>query len=76
MSSLNIVGPNIQKARLEKIPPLTQAELATKLQVLGWDIDRFGISKIELGTRQVTDKEILLLAQALEVSVEYLFNQE
>lgn len=76
MPSLNVVGRRVKKARGEKQSPLTQDELASKLQVLGWDIDRFGVSKIELGRRQVTDKEVLLLAEALGVSLEYLFTEE
>lgn len=69
MNPLNVVGPKVKQARLAAQPRMTQDELATKLQVLGWDIDRFGISKIERGQWQVTDKEILLLVQALNVSV-------
>ena len=72
MDSLNVVGPKVKEARLANHPPITQDELATRLQVLGWDIDRFGISKIERGQRQVTDKEILLLVQALNISVSEL----
>jgi hypothetical protein len=72
----NIVGPQIKRARHVKRPHLTQARLAVKLQTLGWDIDRFGISKIERGVRQVLDREALLLAKALEVSVAQLFGEE
>lgn len=68
MPSLNVVGPQIKKARQEKSPPLTQQELAVRLQLLDWRIDRFGVSKIERGERQVTDKEVVLLAEALSVS--------
>jgi len=75
MTSLNVIGPKIKEIRLEKKPPITQEQLATKLQVLGWDIDRFGISKIERGVRQVTDKEVLLLAEALNASVSQLMGK-
>ena len=75
MSSLNIVGPRVKQARLSKKPRMTQAELAIKLQILDWDIDRFGISKIERGDRQVIDKELLLLAKALDVSVSWLLER-
>ncbi len=68
MHSMNIVGPYLKKARLSKNPKISQEELATELQTLGWDIDRCGISKIERGERQVTDKELLLLAKALSIS--------
>ena len=72
MDSLNVVGPKVKQARLANQPPITQNELAIRLQVLGWDIDRFGVSKIERGQRQVTDKEILLLAEALNISISEL----
>lgn len=64
---------NSQKIRLASKPIVTQEKLAATLQILGWDIERFGVSKIERGVRQVTDKEVLLLAEALGVSVGRLF---
>lgn len=76
MPSLNIVGPKVRQARLSNKPGMTQEELAIKLQVMGWDIDRFGVSKIERGERQVTDKELLLLAKALGFSVAWLVGEE
>jgi transcriptional regulator with XRE-family HTH domain len=76
MTFLNIVGPKVKQARLTQQPLLTQNELAIRLQILGWDIDRFGISKLERGERQVTDKELLLLAKALNVSILVLLNEE
>jgi len=41
MPSLNVVGPKVKQARLAHQPRVTQEQLAVKLQVLGWDIDRF-----------------------------------
>lgn len=65
MPAMNVVGPRVKKARLSHNPKISQEGLAIKLQTLGWDIDRFGVSKIERGERQVTDKELLLLSKAL-----------
>lgn len=76
MPLMNVVGPKVKKARISKSPGISQAELAIKLQTLGWDIDRFGVSKIERGERQVTDKEVLLLAKALSVSVRELLGEK
>jgi len=53
-------------------PPLTQEELAAKLQVLGMDITNAIISKIEIGDRHVIDEELRRIAQALNVSMEWL----
>ncbi len=72
---MNIIGPKVKEARRTHIPPLTQEDLAFKLQILGWDIDRFGVSKIERKQRQITDKEVLMLAKALGVSMTQLFGE-
>lgn len=73
---LNICGPNVKRARLSRSPIMTQERLAVTLQILGWDIDRFGVSKIERGERQVTDKELVMLARALNIDVRILLRQE
>ena len=67
MSTRNIGGPQVKKARMTKTPPMTQEQLSIQLQIIGWDIDRFGISKIERCERQVTDKVVILLSEALSV---------
>ncbi len=72
----NIVGLKIKEARKSHNPPFTQEKLAIELQILGWNIDRFGVSKIERTERQVLDKEVVLLADALGVSVAYLLGTE
>lgn len=68
MGDSNIVGQMVRRARLARTPRLSQQLLAVRLQMLGWDIDRFGVSKIERGVRRVTDKEVVLLAEALGIS--------
>lgn len=69
----NIVGKNIQKIREKQ--GLTQEQLAIQLEVEGWKVDRFLISKIERGERQVLDTEVLLIAKTLKVSVSALFGE-
>lgn len=71
---MNIVGKNIKIIRERH--GITQEQLAVQLEVLGWKIDRFLISKIERGERQVKDREILLLADALHAKVNELFGRE
>ena len=73
MPHQNIVGSQVKIIRLSKQPPMTQDELAINLEILGWQIDRFGISKIERGERRVIDKELHLLAKALGIGIESLF---
>ncbi len=72
----NIVGERVKQARLHHHPRLTQEALAARLQLEGWDIGRSGVAKIELGLREVRDTEVGKLAQALEVSVGWLFGEE
>jgi len=50
-----------------------QEQLAARCGVLGWDISRGTLAKIEAQVRKVTDTELLLLAKALKVPVGELF---
>lgn len=72
----NIVGKRVRQARAGFDPKMTQAMLASKLQLADWDIDRAGVSKIEMGIRQVTDIELMKLAQVLEVTPLWLLAAE
>jgi len=68
----NIVGSRVRQARKIAKPPITQKDLAARLEVLGLEIDQAKISKIEQGIRPVFDYEIVKLAEALKVSVAWL----
>jgi transcriptional regulator with XRE-family HTH domain len=70
----NVIGPNIKKVREKK--NLTQSQLAAKLEVLGFQIDWSGISKIERQRRGLNDVEIILIAEALQVKVDDLLPLE
>lgn len=67
----NIIGPQVRKLRHEQ--GISQEQLAAKLQVLGLEISRAGLSKIEAQLRCVTDKEFALIARALRVDITALF---
>lgn len=67
----NIVGAQVRKTRYQR--GLTQDELAARCQRLEFDISRGTLSKIEAGLRCVTDRELVVLAEALNVSVHKLF---
>jgi transcriptional regulator with XRE-family HTH domain len=71
---MNIIGKNIQQLRERK--QITQEQPAIRLTTLGWQVDRFLISKIERGERQVTDIQVTLLADALQVKLKDLFGRE
>ena len=55
---------------------LTQEDLAAQLQVENVLLARDCISRIEIGTRFVADYELKLLAEKLDVSVNWLLNIE
>jgi len=69
----NVVGKQLKEIR-EKLG-ISQEQLAIRLQMAGWQVDRFLISKIERGERQVLDKEVQLIAKALKVPVSSLFEE-
>jgi transcriptional regulator with XRE-family HTH domain len=61
----NIVGPVVRELR-EKAG-ITQAALAVKLNLAGWDVSRDIIARIEGQVRWVADVEILKLAAGLNI---------
>jgi transcriptional regulator with XRE-family HTH domain len=54
---------------------ITQRDLAARLEVLGLEIDQAKISKIEQGIRPVFDYELAKIAEALKVSVAWLYGK-
>lgn len=68
---LNIIGPKVRQLREQH--GLTQDQVAAKCQVLGFDLTRGTLAKIESRVRAVSDHEVPFLAKALEVSIEALF---
>ena len=54
---------------------ISQADLAARLQTHGLRFERVTISKIEIGYREVTDVEVAAIAEALGVSIEWLFGE-
>ncbi len=61
----NMIGPTLRSLR--EAEGLTQAELAARLQLSGWDISRETLAKVESQVRCVTDRELVRFADALEV---------
>ena len=60
-----MIGPTLRSLR--EAEGLTQAELAGRLQIAGWDISRETLAKVESRVRCVTDRELVRFAEALEV---------
>ena len=68
---INIVGPKIRKLRNQR--KLLQDDLAAKCGLLGWDLSRGTLAKIEAQVRCVNDQELLLISKALKVTVNDLY---
>lgn len=73
--SNNISGKNIAYYRKQFIPYMSQRAFADKLQLMGLDLDKNAIQRIECGKRFVTDIELKFFSQALDVSVEQLLEE-
>ena len=69
----NICGKNIAKFRIAL--KISQRELADKMQLVGIDIDKNAIQRIECGKRFVTDIEIVAFAKVFDVSLEELLKK-
>lgn len=70
----NISGDRIREARLKR--RLTQENLAAKLQIEGVIMERDSVSRMEIGTRFVTDYELKVLSKVLGVSMQWLVGLE
>ena len=69
----NICGERVRLGRALQKPPITQEELAQRIQFMGYEnMTKRIISQIERNQRHVCDAELLLLAKALNVSMEWL----
>lgn len=70
--SLNLCGNRIKKLRQALIPKVSQRMLADQLQLIGIDLDKNAIQKIESGKRFVTDIEIVAFAKIFNISTDEL----
>jgi len=66
----NICGKNI--ARLRTDLKISQRELADRMQLVGIDLDKNAIQRIECGKRFVTDIELKALANVLHTTTDEL----
>lgn len=66
----NVCGKNIAKLRMDL--KISQRELADRMQLVGIDIDKNAIQRIECGKRFVTDIEIIAFAKIFNISFDEL----
>lgn len=69
----NIAG--IRVTELRKGLKISQRELADRLAVIGLNIDKNAVQRIESGQRFITDIELVYLAKIFNVTVEDLLRR-
>lgn len=62
----NLCGKNIAARRIAM--NISQRELADRLQLVGLDVDKNAVQRIECGKRFVTDIELVALAKVFGVT--------
>lgn len=65
------VGHNIRRIREAK--GMTQDTLAAKLQLMGCDITRSAVAKIEVGQRHLYPDEVILIRKILDTTFDAIF---
>ena len=65
----NLCGENIRKLRLSFPTRLSQRALADKMQLIGIDLDKNAIQRIECGKRFVTDIELVAFSEIFCVEI-------
>jgi transcriptional regulator with XRE-family HTH domain len=68
----NLCAARVRLGRAMHKPPLTQEDLARKMQLMGVDMTSLIISRIENNQRHVCDCELKMLSKALGVSMDWL----
>lgn len=68
---VNIIGKNVERLRKEK--GYKQKDFISKLQTMGLDINPTSYSKLEGQIRLASDKEVFVIAKALGISTDELF---
>ena len=69
----NLVGSRVR--HLRTVLNWSQPALATVCQLSGWDAGRDIVAKIESGSRQVTDHELVVLSWVLGTTVAELIGE-
>ncbi len=69
----NLCGGNIAKYRCQM--NISQRELADRLQIIGLDVDKNAIQRMESGQRFITDIELVYLCKVLSKNLDDLFEE-
>ncbi len=66
----NVCGEKV--AYFRKMMKISQRELADRLQLVGLDVDKNAVQRIESGQRFVTDIDLVALSEVLSCSFDEL----
>ena len=72
----NLCASRVRLGRALQKPPMTQYDLARKMQLMGIDMTPLIISRIENNQRHVCDCELKMLAKALGVTMDWLCEED
>ncbi len=70
----NVCGQQIATLRKQSPVKMSQRALAEKMQILGVDIDKNAVQRIECGKRFVTDIEIKAFAKVFGVTYDKILD--
>ena len=68
----NMISDRVRLGRAMQKPPMTQDDLAREINLMGMEITPLIISRIEKNQRHVCDGELVMIAKALHVSLDWL----
>lgn len=72
--SNNLCGAKLHFLRTQLTPKVSQRAFADQLQLMGLDLDKNAIQRIECGKRFVTDIELKAFARALNTTTDDLLD--
>lgn len=73
----NMCAERVRLGRALQKPPITQEELARRIQLMGMEnMTKLIISRVEKNQRHVCDAELRVFAKALNVSMDWLVGDE
>jgi hypothetical protein len=75
-SKNNICGEKISMLRNRMNPYVSQRALAEKMQLIGIDLDKNAVQRVECGNRFVTDIELRAFAGIFNVSADFLISDD
>lgn len=72
MKKRNLIGENLKKFRI--LNGFSQEQLIAQLNLLGLDLDRTSLSRIENQNREVYDYELVYFSKALKINIVELYD--